>query len=86
MLNIRVIFLQWVEHRLNTIVDRRGTRTFNAKAFVEGGDKRVDKGGSTEPPQERLAHLAYMWANFAFNTTLPDQETFTLPKAVGLLF
>ena len=73
--------MQWAEHCLNTIIDRRGTRIFNAKAFVEGGDKRVDKGGSTEPPQERLAHLAYMWANFAFNATLPDQETLTLPKA-----
>ena len=77
----KVYFLQWAEHCLNTIVDRRGTRVFNSKAFVEGGDKRVDKGGSTEPPQGRLAHLAYMWANFAFNDTLPVQETFTLTKA-----
>ena len=85
-------FLQWAEHCLNTIVDRCGNRIFNAKAFVAGGDegrdKGVDKGGSMErthlsqeiEAKERLAHLAYMWSNFAFNATDEVQETFTLPE------
>ena len=30
--------------------------------------------------KERLAHLAYMWSNFAFNATNEVQETFTLPQ------